>query len=162
MCETLGPSPARQKKKRKPEWRTYIYRPRRSERLFLPILRMVAEDGRNYCHLANGTGGDLQGTVQLRFGELGGDPRSLKEPSTPPAQGLDGWNVDRPPHQPPSAGTSLKRPASKNTGQAESHATQPYSQWQPQWARVACRNQKALLCRCIGWSCEVPSGTPCP
>lgn len=78
VCEILGPSPTLQKKKRKPEWRTYIYRPRWSARLFLPIHRTAAEDGRNYCHLANGTGDDLQGTVQLACGGAGWESQELE------------------------------------------------------------------------------------
>lgn len=49
----------------------------------MPVHRTAAEDGNDFCHLANGTGGDLQGTVPLACGELGGSPRRLKNPPTP-------------------------------------------------------------------------------
>lgn len=75
----------------------------------MPVHSTAAEDRNNSCHLANGTGGDLQGTVQLACGELGGSPRRSKNPSSPhhrcflpplplPASG----NVHRPPHHPPT------------------------------------------------------------
>lgn len=84
---------------------------------------MAAEDGHNYRHLANGTGGDLQGTVQLALGGAGWEPQELERTVHSPAPGLDGWTVDRPPQQPPSAGTSLKRPASKKRAGGEPRYT---------------------------------------
>lgn len=48
--------------------------------MFLPVHSTAAEDRNNSCHLANGTGGDLQGTVQLACGELGGSPTQKNPP----------------------------------------------------------------------------------
>lgn len=98
VCETLAPSPSLQKKKRKPERRTYIYRPRRSARCFYPaaerqrkmdVITVTSQMEQAMTRRAQGS---------WCVGELGGNPRSLKEPSTPlppspspPLRSGSGW-----------------------------------------------------------------------
>lgn len=85
----------------------------------MPVHRTAAEERNNSCHLANGTGGDLQGTVQLACGELGGNPRRVKSLPTfhsscsQPQGMLTDLHTTHPPRAP-------KWPASQK-GQAESH-----------------------------------------
>lgn len=140
-------STAKEKRKRKNlEWRTYIHRPRLSTGLFVPVHSTAAEDRNNSCHLANGTGGDLQGTVQLACGELGGSPRHSKNPS--PTHTAASFHsscsqprvmlTDLPPTHLPSVGPKT---ASQQRGAGrESHC----GQWQTQWDRVTCRERELL------------------
>lgn len=79
----------------------------------MPVHSTAAEDGNNFCHLANGTGGDLQGTVQLACGELGGNPRGLKTP---------------PPAPPPPSTSALSLRSCSQTSTPPTHPLQAPSQ----------------------------------